>query len=55
MALDARGLGWAQKSLIEDYLSNGELVRAGGGEWDIPIEIHLYRSRARQSAAAERF
>jgi DNA-binding transcriptional LysR family regulator len=55
MALDARGLGWAPKSLIEDYLSSGELVRAGSVEWDIPIEIHLYRSRARQSAAAERF
>ena len=36
-------------------LSSGELVRAGSVEWDIPIEIHLYRSRARQSAAAERF
>ncbi|PWC39825.1 LysR family transcriptional regulator [Azospirillum sp. TSO35-2] len=55
MALDGRGMGWAPRSLIEDSLEKGELVRAGDSGWDIPIEIHLYRSRSRQSSAAERF
>ncbi|PWC40345.1 LysR family transcriptional regulator [Azospirillum sp. TSO22-1] len=55
MALDGRGMGWAPKSLIEDSLETGDLVRAGDSRWDIPIQIHLYRSRARQSLTAERF
>jgi DNA-binding transcriptional LysR family regulator len=55
MALEGRGMGWAPQSLIEEPLEKGELVRAGDSSWDIPIEIHLFRSRARQSAVAERF
>ncbi len=55
MALDGRGMGWAPRSLVEDALSKGKLVRAGNDDWDIPMEIHLFRSRTRQSTTAERF
>ncbi|MEA1651693.1 LysR family transcriptional regulator [Nitrospirillum sp. BR 11164] len=55
MALDGRGLGWSPLSLVAEHLERGELVRAGDASWDIPMEIHLYRSRARQSPVAEKF
>jgi DNA-binding transcriptional LysR family regulator len=55
MARNGRGLAWAPRSLVEDDLRRSELVRAGGLEWDIPIEIHLFRPRSRQSQAAEAF
>ncbi len=55
MAMDGRGMAWLPKSLIDEALEMGKLVRAGDEAWDIPIEIHIFRSRARQSAVAERF
>jgi len=55
MALDGRGMAWLPESLIYDNLAEGSLVRAGGGAWDIPIEIHVFRSKARLSQAAELF
>ncbi|MEA1834862.1 LysR substrate-binding domain-containing protein [Methylobacterium durans] len=54
MARDARGIAWAPLSVVADDLERGRLVRAAGAENDIPIEIRLYRPRARQSPAAER-
>jgi LysR family transcriptional regulator, hypochlorite-specific transcription factor HypT len=54
MARDRRGVAWLPASLISEDLKSGRLVRAGGAEWDVPIEIHLFRSRSRQSAVAER-
>ena len=55
MARDGRGMGWAPHSLATDDLAAGTLVRAGGAAWDVPIEIHLFRPRSRQSQAAEAF
>jgi len=36
-------------------LANGALVRAGDSGWDVPIDVRLYRPRARQSPIAEAF
>ncbi|MEW6641585.1 MAG: LysR substrate-binding domain-containing protein [Pseudomonadota bacterium] len=55
MAREGRGIAWSPLSLVADDFAAGRLVRAGGAEWEIPIEIRLFRARARQSAAAERF
>lgn len=55
MALDGRGMAWLPETLIGDYLRKGQLIRAGDESWDIPIEIHLFRTRDRLTAAAERF
>jgi DNA-binding transcriptional LysR family regulator len=56
MAKSGRGVAWLPLSLIERELDSGELVRsAQSADWDIPIQIRLYRPRARQSAAAEAF
>jgi DNA-binding transcriptional LysR family regulator len=53
MALDQRGMAWLPRSVIEDELASGRLVRAGGEEWDIPIEIHVFRPNARLTRTAE--
>lgn len=54
MARDAHGLTWAPLSTVADDLERGRLVRAAGPDGDVPVEIRLYRPRARQSPAAER-
>ncbi|MCW6533290.1 LysR substrate-binding domain-containing protein [Sphingomonas lycopersici] len=55
MARDGRGVTWAPLSLAGPDLESGRLVRAGGEQWDVPIEIRLYRPRARRSPSVERF
>jgi DNA-binding transcriptional LysR family regulator len=55
MAIEGRGMGWSPKSLVDEYVEKGDLVRAGDSSWDIPIEIHLFRSCERLSSAAEQF
>ena len=55
MTRAGRGVAWLPISLIADDLQRGILVRAGDEDWDIPIEIRLYRPRARQSPKAEEF
>lgn len=56
MAKRGRGVAWLPLSLIERDLHTGDLVRSSqGDDWDIPMQIRLYRPRARQSAAAEAF
>ena len=55
MAREGRGVTWAPMSLVRADLDNGRLLRAGGGEWDIPINVSLFRTRARMTRAAETF
>ncbi len=56
LAADGRGVAWAPLSLVADDLAAKQgLVRAGGPEWDIAMEIRLYRPRARQNGNAEAF
>jgi DNA-binding transcriptional LysR family regulator len=55
MALDGRGIAWLPRSLIAEDMARGTLVRAGGPERDAPVEIRLFRAKARQSPAAEAF
>lgn len=55
MALEGRGVAWCPMSLVGDALNSGALVRAGDPSWDIPMEIIIVRSRARQSPIAEQF
>lgn len=55
MALDGRGIAWLPQSLIAEDLARSTLVRAGGPERDAPVEIRLFRAKARQSPAAEAF
>ena len=55
MTRAGRGVSWLPLSLVSRDLESGELVRAGGLDWDVPIGIRLYRPRARQSPVAEQF
>lgn len=55
MAREGRGVSWSPLSLVADDLACGRLVRVGGAADEVRIEIHLFRPRARQLRAAERF
>lgn len=55
MARGGQGIAWLPATLAEQDVGEGRLVRGGGGEWDIPIEIRVFRPSARQSPAAEAF
>ncbi|WP_188824448.1 LysR substrate-binding domain-containing protein [Brucella endophytica] len=39
------GLAWIPESLVRDELADGRLVRVARLDWDIEVEIRLYRSR----------
>lgn len=54
MAMAGCGLAWVPESLVKDELATGVLVRAGGPEWDIAVEIRLYRSRDNGRAIVRR-
>jgi LysR family transcriptional regulator, hypochlorite-specific transcription factor HypT len=55
MAREGRGVTWAPRSLVQDDLAGGRLVRAGAEDWDIEIGICLFRPRTRLPNAAETF
>jgi DNA-binding transcriptional LysR family regulator len=55
MALEGRGIAWLPQSLIREELGDGRLLAAGGRDWQIPVEIRLFRRREPEAAAAEAF
>jgi len=55
MALESKGVAWLPKSLTEQEVLDGRLVRALDESWDIPLEIHLTRPKAILSQSAEEF
>jgi DNA-binding transcriptional LysR family regulator len=55
MARDGWGIAWLPLSLAERELADGRLLRAGDTEWEVPVEIRLFRPAARQSPTAEAF
>ncbi|WP_459615891.1 LysR family transcriptional regulator [Bordetella sp. 2513F-2] len=55
MALDGRGIAWLPRSLIEDELRAMRLVPAGGADWEIPLQVRLYRRQAPDTPTAEAF
>jgi DNA-binding transcriptional LysR family regulator len=55
MALDGRGIAWLPKTLVEEDIAAGRLVAAAGSDWNVPLEIRLYRDRRPAGSAAEAF
>jgi DNA-binding transcriptional LysR family regulator len=55
MARDGRGICWAPLSLAEEDLKSGRLAPAGDEQWNVPIEIRIFRPRARRSQRVEAF
>jgi DNA-binding transcriptional LysR family regulator len=53
MTLQGRGVAWLPVGLIRRHLEEGRLVRAGGSEWDIPMQICLYRQKDKLSPMSE--
>lgn len=43
MAVQGNGIAWIPDFSAQDELEAGRLVRAGGEQWDIPLEVRLYR------------
>src|SRR5882724_11474529 len=43
MVLDGRGLAWLPESHVTLELAAGQLIRAGGAEWDLEVEITIFR------------
>lgn len=55
MALEGRGLTWLPRSLVEDDLALGRLALAAPQDWNIDLEIRLYRAREVVGRTAEAF
>jgi DNA-binding transcriptional LysR family regulator len=55
MALENKGVAWLPRSLTEQEVVDGRLVRALDESWDIPLDIHLTRPLAPISPFAEAF
>ena len=56
MALDGRGIAWLPRTLVEDDIALGRLVPAAArDDWNVPLEIRLYRDGAELGKAAEAF
>ncbi|RMF13890.1 MAG: hypothetical protein D6758_12395, partial [Gammaproteobacteria bacterium] len=55
MIKEGFGIGWIPARLAQESLSYGKIVRAGGPEWDIPIEIRLYRWKENTNTNLQRF
>jgi len=53
MALEGRGLAWLPRSLVDAELAGLRLVRAAGTEWEVPLEIRLFRATDPLAPAAE--
>ena len=55
MALDGRGLAWLPATLIHDDLATGRLVPAAPEDWNVALQIRLYREREPLGRTAEAF
>lgn len=55
MAVSGQGMAWLPESLMTDELRRGVLVRAGSQNYDLEVEIRIYRSPRFRSDYAERF
>ena len=55
MALEGKGMAWLPKTLAEPEMASGKLVRALDEQWDIAMEIRLFRPAMALSDFAEAF
>ncbi|SFH73707.1 LysR substrate-binding domain-containing protein [Modicisalibacter xianhensis] len=54
MALQGVGMAWIPDFCIREELNGGRLVRAGDAQWDIPLEVRLYRCSLVHKPGVER-
>ncbi|NDW01290.1 LysR family transcriptional regulator [Salipiger sp. PrR002] len=55
MAKAGQGVAFLPSSLAEAEVAKGALVRAGAAEFEVPLQIVIYRSRSRLSPHCEAF
>lgn len=55
MALGGRGIAWLPMTLVADDLAMGRLVQLGSPEWDMALDIRLFRDKRALGPAAEAF
>ncbi|MDZ4358180.1 MAG: LysR substrate-binding domain-containing protein [Variovorax sp.] len=55
MVLDGRGIAWLPQTLVEDDIDQGRLVAAASNDWEVPLEIRLYRDSELLGKAANAF
>ena len=53
MALEGRCIAWLPRSLIDADLAAGKLVAAAAAQWNVDLEIRVYRASAQLGLAAE--
>lgn len=53
MAREGHGIAWLPGTVAAEDLAQGRLVRAGPEQFDVPIEIRLFRSSASRNPAAD--
>lgn len=53
MALAGHGLAWLPESCVTRELAEGKLVRAGGAQWSMTMEIRLFRARDNSKPALQ--
>jgi DNA-binding transcriptional LysR family regulator len=49
MVLEGEGIAWLPKSSIQAELKNGELVPGGGKEWELEVELRVYRDASNRN------
>lgn len=49
------GLGWLPERVASDALTTGRLVRAGPPQWDVYLQVRLYRHREAHQSGLETF
>ncbi|WP_111636636.1 LysR family transcriptional regulator [Marinomonas shanghaiensis] len=55
MVKEGYGIGWIPRRLMLDTLNYGKVALAGEANWNIPLEIRLYRSRFNQNPNLTQF
>ena len=55
LALDGRGMAWLPESLVREDLADGRLVAAATEDWQVELEVRLFRDKATLGPAAETF
>lgn len=53
MAMEGRGIAWLPQSLVGDDLAAGNLVAAATPQWNVDLDIRVYRAHAQMGRAAE--
>jgi DNA-binding transcriptional LysR family regulator len=53
MALEGRGVAWLPHSLVSTEMADGRLLGAAGREWNVTLEIRLFRATDPLAPAAE--